>query len=94
MTGPITRESLKGAGRTLVMHGRLSRGGALFIWRCVKYPRLTRTFRRATGKVTPVNTYQVDGIDCASLDEAIARLNAPPPAITGPAQAELFGRAP
>ena len=76
-SGPITRDSLRGSSKTLLMHARLARGGALFQWRCDRYPRLIKQSYRGTRTAQTVITWIVDGQRCADLDEALRFLNGP-----------------
>jgi len=76
-SSPITKDDLKKCGTTLLMHLNLGRQGSRTLKQCIEYPRLTiadcflKKERRAERK------FLVDNIECASLDEAVSRLNEP-----------------
>ena len=74
----ITPEDLKGVSATLVMHMSMSKGGSHYLYRCDKFPRVTKRSGRETRRHPFITELLVDGFVVAGIAEACAALNRTP----------------
>lgn len=87
---PLTPADLKGLAFGLIFHARLGGGGYIIVRRCEAHPRLTIQWKRDNGRAPERRTACVDGVECASIEMVVERLNAPPrPDPTAPAVQQL-----
>lgn len=75
---PVTVADLRAARFKVSFHARLAAGGYLYVYECAEHPRLVVSAHRKDRRSNTEQTMNVDGVECATLDDAAARLSQPP----------------
>ena len=71
----ITEAELRNATWSFKMHGRLARGGSIYVYQCDEHPGLTIEKWRKDRHTATVHRYFYDGTEVAGLAEAAELLN-------------------
>jgi hypothetical protein len=76
---PLTRGDILGCHLRRTACLDMGRGGHGYLYDCLEHDRLlvSDVYDRKTR--TKARTFIVDNVRCADLDDAVARLNGPPP---------------
>jgi hypothetical protein len=80
----VTVDRLKQARFRTTFHARLDRGGHMWGWTCIDFPRLAFSRTRKKRGDPLLQTITVDGVEVADLAAAAHALNGPPPAPAEP----------